>query len=273
VIWLLLACGADPPVAAGFQPATRFWVGGDVYLGEARPFVSPELAAELRGFGVVNLEGALGDGSRDPTPEADGTLRLTHAPATLDALPAAGVALASIANNHATDGSDPASALAERGVAAFGRGSGCVERDRVHFCAWDLSEPAPELPDGRVVAMLHVGGPPDPRPTEAARAAAEAAVGAGADLVVVNGTHGFGGVERRGDAAIAWGLGNLAFDCRCTAARDAVVLDVTWGDRAEPRLVPIRAGLHGEAARLAEPGPILDILRSLGSEVSPDGRF
>ncbi|WP_276272912.1 CapA family protein [Haloarcula litorea] len=65
-----------------------------------------------------------------------------------------------------------------------------------------------------VVVQLHGGEQYRHRPTDRMRRLTDAAVDAGADLVVNHHPHVVGGVERRRGAVVAWSLGNLVFDQR-----------------------------------------------------------
>ena len=63
-----------------------------------------------------------------------------------------------------------------------------------------------------VVVQIHGGEEYRQRPTETLRELTDAAVGAGADLVVNHHPHVTGGLEYRDGALVAWSLGNLVFD-------------------------------------------------------------
>ncbi len=227
-----------------------------MYLDGPRPVLDASLAGELRGFGVVNLEGPVGVGL-----PGEG-LRLVHDPGALASLTTAGIAFASIANNHASDagpgGPDAtAQALQDAGIAAFG-GDRLAIRDGVNFAAYDLEQGVPaDLAERLAVAphplvvAFHVTGDASPEPSPVLREAVDVAVAAHAEVIVAHGTHVFGPVERRDGSVIAWGLGNLAFDCKCTNHADGLVLVVALGDSTSARVVPIHAGLLGAPATLA----------------------
>ena len=77
-----------------------------------------------------------------------------------------------------------------------------------------------------------------------------------------------GPVERRGDAVIAWGLGNLLFTCDCTGDKDGAILRVTIPEEGaiEAVIIPVDAGIGGQAARPAsDPALIIELFESLGS--------
>jgi hypothetical protein len=80
-------------------------------------------------------------------------------------------------------------------------------------------------------------------------------------------------VLRQGRSAVAHGLGNLVFQCACTSERDGLLLRVDLAPRA-PRVqvVPLRAGLMGEAARAAqEPLAFYALLHAIGSATLEEG--
>ncbi len=149
--------------------AAQIWLGGDVFLGRGEGAPLRPLAA-LSGVGIVNLEGPVGLPAVFP--------RLTHAPAALGQLRAAGIRVAGIANNHSAntnepDGATTARALREAGVLAAGLSAGAamLELDgmRVAVTAHDLSRGVParlakDLREARaradlLVATFHVAGP------------------------------------------------------------------------------------------------------------------
>ncbi|MEW5741849.1 MAG: CapA family protein [Myxococcota bacterium] len=128
---------------------------------------------------------------------------------------------------------------------------------------------AAKTPEEALIVTFHVTGPPSYLPTPELEAAVEAALRAGATVVAAHGTHAVARVERRGDAVIAWGLGNLVFDCRCTEEEEGLLLRVELdaSGRVGPALVvPVDAGLHGTAVRPArDRALLLRLLESLGS--------
>ena len=119
-----------------------------------------------------------------------------------------------------------------------------------------------------LIATFHVTGPALYLPRPELRRAVEAALAAGASVVAAHGTHALGPLERRGDAVIAWGLGNVAFACDCTDERDAVLLRIRFEGRrpAGVEVLPIDAGLNGAPARpSADAAGVLDLLESIGT--------
>jgi poly-gamma-glutamate synthesis protein (capsule biosynthesis protein) len=281
----LLAGCAHPsrPTPPSKPVPVRLWFGGDLNLGPGGVPVLAPLAPLLRdlGPGVVNLEGAVAE-----APPAGPGLKLWNAPSALPGLAAAGIRAVGLANNHAHDsGPDgPArSAAAARasGLIPFGEGAGpaviALGGLRVALTAHDLEHGVPphlaeELAQARagadaLVATFHVTGKASYLPPPELRQAAELALAAGARAVVAHGSHRVGPVERRGDAVIAWGLGNLAFACDCTDETDAVILALDLsGPRTEAQLLPITAGIRrGPARPSPEPQAILELLEAAGS--------
>jgi hypothetical protein len=118
-----------------------------------------------------------------------------------------------------------------------------------------------------LIATFHVTSEPLYLPRPELRRAVEIALAAGATVVAAHGSHEVAPVERRGGAIIAWGLGNLVFGCDCTSEAEGLILEVAL-DRSgvtAAKLVPIRAGLHGEAALPSDPRPMKELLEALGS--------
>lgn len=285
LLWLLaLGCAARAPEP---PPAAALWFGGDLMWGEAAP---DALLAPLTGWtdgaaGVVNVEGAVEALDTDHPAfvrEGDGERYLLRNDVDrLPALVAAGVVAAGVANNHRADGRDPAASDASvraAGLAPLGDTRLDVSGVSVALTQVDLSEGAPAGLEARLRAVgagadalvvgFHVVGPPSYLPRPELREAVDAAVAAGARVVVAHGTHAIGPVERRGDAVVAWGLGNLAMTCGCTAQSEALLLrvDVPRKGRAETRVYPVQAGLDGAPARPSPDGAgIYTLLDALGS--------
>lgn len=265
----------------------------------------PALARELAGAtGFVNVEGPVtrnaGPGARTAP---DGTVTLTNDAAALASLRGLGVGLASIANNHAMDlgedGLPETRALLEvASVRAVGIDAASPPSTTVvlggatvHFAAWNLRAVATDPPGapanadelrarardaelsrlgtepGVLIVSFHDTGPPSYLPSTRLREAVDAAVRAGADVVVSHGTHAIAPVERRGGAVIAWGLGNLLFHCECTRERDGLVLRVRVADGdVTATVTPIDAGLDGAPATLSHDAALMfDLLDALGS--------
>jgi poly-gamma-glutamate capsule biosynthesis protein CapA/YwtB (metallophosphatase superfamily) len=302
----LCACRAsDADRAASSAEATPtttttvdLWLGGDVHLGARDEDRLAVLAAEFEGaLGVINLEGPVAEGPSDRE-------RLRNSAGGLAWLARRGVAVAGVANNHALDlGLDGVAhtraALGAVGIAAAGRNPGettgarwvLVEQHGLDIAvvAYDLSlstahtdgdmdaRHAAELRravEGAaaqapvVVVTLHVKGVPSYLPTRELQQAVSVAVDAGARIVAAHGTHALARVERRAGAVIAWGLGNLIFECECTSERDGLIVRVRASRHALERVevIPVDAGLHGAPATLAgEAGLTLDLLESLGT--------
>lgn len=219
----------------------------------------------------MNLEGPVGE------PDG-GVVNGAQAPA---ALAGAGIRVAWTENNHARDLGDDGylrtlSALVAAGVAP----ASTARLNGVTFIGVDLLRGVPpelgdvldHAPAGPLVVGFHVTersaeDAPTLLPTSELEAAVDVALAHGARIVVAHGTHALARVERRSERVIAWGLGNLAFDCTCTDERDALALEVELdGPSTSAWVVPVSAGLHGAAAAPSEhPQLIFDLLESLGS--------
>jgi poly-gamma-glutamate capsule biosynthesis protein CapA/YwtB (metallophosphatase superfamily)/outer membrane protein assembly factor BamB len=198
---------------------------------------------------VVNLENPLTTQGRP----LDKPFILRAHPDIGTTLQAAGVDVASVANNHALDFgpaglAETLQALSRWGVVPVGGGESRATAEqpaitmvagvRVAILAyaaprWRGSEDMPDTPlvawatpervragvravrdSADVVAVvIHAGREYDPRPTADLRAAARAALGAGADLVVGHHSHIVGQIERNpGGRLVAYSLGNAVFD-------------------------------------------------------------
>jgi len=264
-------------------PSARIWLGGDVFLGAGGHGALSFIPAIVDGApGIVNLEGPVGDGRA-----AAVGIRLTQAPRALAELRAAGIAVAGIANNHARDAGPDGAAATARALDAIGvRAAGAPVGPatvtlgglRVVVTAHDLEAGVPatlraELIAARragdvLVATFHVTGPASYLPRPELVDAVTIALEAGAAVIAAHGSHELARVERRGHAVIAWGLGNLAFDCACTDEPSGALLEVTLepdGARGAA-IIPIDAGLSGGVARAAaDPGLTFELLEALGT--------
>jgi poly-gamma-glutamate capsule biosynthesis protein CapA/YwtB (metallophosphatase superfamily) len=283
---ILLAHGAQPA-----PPGTvALWLGGDVHLDATGSAVLGAIPPLVEGaVGIVNLEGPIDPRRPLPArPAAGQGLRLINPPGAAAWLEAAGVRVATIANNHAGDagargGAATARALRSGGVLPAGGDAGvailAAGGIRVAIAAWNLDgdrlPPSLTAELGRarragdaLVATFHVTGPPSYLPGPVVRRAVDAALAAGASVVAVHGSHALGRVERRGRAVIAWGLGNLAFACDCTQEGEAILLRVAVSAAGAGRatVIPIAAGLRGAPVTAArDAAGILDLLAALGS--------
>jgi hypothetical protein len=299
---MVLACADDAPPAARPAPATpppepapgALWLGGDVHFGAASSGGLGDIAASLAGAaGIVNLEGPVVEGAGGAS-TAGGRVTLSNPADSGARLRAMGVVAVSVANNHAHDGDTDAlhrtvGALAADGVAVAGPNPARfpVGEGTVTLLAYDVEDPATRdrlagdlaRPDATAlmrVVSLHVTGPASYLPTPGLRTLVDLAVEAGADVVFAHGTHVVGPVERRGDTVIAWGLGNLLFDCPCTEDDEAIVLRVSLAAGHAATVIPVRAGLGGRPAGLAgDPAGVFTLLDALGGTrvARPTGDF
>ncbi len=231
--------------------------------------------------GIVNLEGPVTQNS------SSRKFRLWNAPASLAELSANNVRVAGIANNHATDfgpngARQTASALREKGIVPAGGGAGPallkINGISIAITAHDLTNGVPEnmaaeLTAARqkadiLIATFHVTGPVSYLPRPELKRAVDMAIAAGATLIVAHGTHAIGPLQRRGDAVIAWGLGNVAFACDCTNEEDAILLRVrVQKDKvAGVDVLPLHAGLNKQATQpSSDANGIFDLLEAIGT--------
>lgn len=284
--WRRLGIGVSLIFALGTsagEPANgaKFWVGGDVNLGAGGEKVFAQVASSLQGApGFVNLEGPV------VAADARSRLKVFNTPEGLRTLQSLGVRAASIANNHAQDAGVQApgrtiDALRAVEIAPAGLSAGAavavIGGKRVVFTSHDLGNGLPaslreDLSAARasgdlLVATFHVSGTPAEKPSALLRNAAGIALAAGARVIAAHGSHRIGPVERRGDAVIAWGLGNFAFACDCTRERAGMILEVSVeaDGRLRAAIIPIRAGIRGGAVALeSKPDAFYAKLNRLG---------
>jgi hypothetical protein len=284
-----LAASSPPAIATPVEPV-ELWFGGDVHWGKGRDVAArlALLGERLRSAtGFVNLEGPLSAGAGPGASiDANNKVMLSNEAAFLPALVGAGARFIGIANNHADDlGASSVETtrqlLREGGLEAVGlsAGTSSLEHDGqpLHFAAYDLLTIAPaersrELAalgrkPGLMIVAFHDTGPPSYLPSARLRTAVDEAIELGADVVVSHGTHALAPVERRGPAVIAWGLGNLLFDCSCTRERDGLILSVRSSSAGlEATVLPIDAGLGDAPVQLShDPALIFDLLEAIGS--------
>lgn len=261
--WLLLLLVGCTRASVPARPSV-LWFGGDVHVGTAGVFALDEL--RLDGPLVVNLEGPL-----SPAPRPSTSTALFNSPETVAALRRAHVVAAGVDNNHALDdgaeGLERTRArLTEAGIAPLG----AATVEGVRLLQVDLSNGLPAELEARLraerpdVLLLHVLAPPLYFPEPELRTAAELAWRLGVPAVLAHGNHSIGPVERRGAQIVAWGLGNLVFDCDCTSEDEGLLvrLELDAHRLVRASVVPVRAGLHGDRARSS---PDVRELEAIGS--------
>jgi len=281
--------------------------GGDLQLAASSTNaqldgVAGLLDGDLR-FG--NLEGPLTERGKPAgldaagKPAAAGPIRFAAPPATA-ALLRGRLDVASLANNHALDQGEAGRADTEHALQAAGIAAAFPGHDatlaplgvRVQILARDLGPglaPADEDALASAVAAARHGGAAVlvslhfaregvQLPSPAERRLAARLIDAGDSAVLGHGPHVARGIERRGRGVIAYSLGNLAFACRCTDEKDALVLRFALGaDGGVDDIValPITAGLAGAPPHPADDVElaklITDLSRDLGSDVRADG--
>lgn len=281
IVAIAATCAAS---ALEEKPSVELWLGGDVNLGDGGRGQLQGIAGIVQNAtGIVNLEGPVAERSE----LRRGTLGLWNAPKVLSEIPALNVKVAGIANNHAGDAGAAGRArsarrLREHDILPAGGPAGAaflhLNGITIAVTAHDLTGGVPanlaaELKAAReradiLVSTFHVTGPPSYLPRPELRRAVEIAYQAGASVIAAHGTHAIGPVERRENAVIAWGLGNLAFACDCTQEQDAILLRVRVrpGKAVEAGVIPIQAGINKQPA-LPSPDAkgIFDLLDAIGS--------
>jgi hypothetical protein len=250
------------------QRPTVLWFGGDVHFGEKGRAALEGLA--LDGPLVVNLEGPISN-----QPRASSASALFNPPDSATRLRSANVIAVGVDNNHAMD--DGAAGLARtRAVLQANELAplGSASIAGVTLLQIDLSAGVPADLAQRLgvlkptIVLFHVLAPALYLPEPSLRRAVDLAVTSGAHAVLAHGSHAIGAVERRGATVIAWGLGNLAFDCECTNEDEGLLvrLELHGSNVTRATAVPVRAGLAGDHARMLDDATTnLSLLESLGS--------
>lgn len=127
-----------------------------------------------------------------------------------------------------------------------------------------------------VVMMIHGGNEYDRRPSTQVRALSDAAVAAGATMVINHHPHVVGGLRFADGRLTAWTLGNLLFDQTVSPTFESYVLQVAVRDGrvTSAWLEPLRiqdfqpTGVYGEDAHWVAQGALA---RSTGPWVEDDG--
>ncbi|MFT3840953.1 MAG: CapA family protein [Myxococcaceae bacterium] len=273
------ACAPPPP------EHPRFWLAGDLNLG---PNGGPErisaVSSQLHGAGIVNLEGPVGDPARGSSKE-----RLINGPNACAALFDAGVRVAQVVNNHAMDLQSPGveqTLLELKSAGLLASSETPVFYDAGTFTlavqSFDLTSGVPYdflkrlSPVRPLFLTLHVTAEPLLLPEPELEATTELALDAGVTLIAAQGTHSLAPLKWRGGALVAYGLGNLAFDCDCTDEEDGLALEVQLtpdGGLEDAWAVPVKAGLKGQPAALAaDPAFTWQVLQNIGSSrLEPNG--
>lgn len=254
------AAGRESPDTAAAPRAHRSvtiaW-GGDTVLGSVYglpPAKGKPLLAHVAGLfraadvGFLNLEEALSDGAPGKCGPGSSNCFAFGAPTSFaSALPASGIRIVNLANNHTADygpagEASTLEALRRAHVAWTGR-PGQIEVLRIRglriaflgFAPYPWAARLDRIPEAvalvrraaakadLVVVAIHAGAEGStathvPRATEYflgenrgdSRAFARAVVGAGADLVVGSGPHVVRGVQWYRNRLVAYSLGNLA---------------------------------------------------------------
>jgi poly-gamma-glutamate capsule biosynthesis protein CapA/YwtB (metallophosphatase superfamily) len=288
---LLLLCLGAAPLSVS--------AAGDLQTSASTPEAQvASLATLLQGdVRFLNLEGPLTASGHESGLAEDGTpvgQPRFNAPPGVARWLQGRVDVVSLANNHALDQGAPGLAetvehLRAQDIQAAMEATDAevVRRERrVRLIARNLSDKWTEAESsalearvreaheaGPVLVSLHWGRTGALLPTKAQRRLAGRLIDAGATAVLGHGPHTPQGIERRGRGVIAYSLGNLAFSCGCTDARDAYVLRFridAEGAAVDVEAVPLRAGLR-EPPRSAEGDPgVAQLIESLSDDLGSD---
>lgn len=289
---LLLCLGAAPITVSA---------AGDLQTSARTPEAQlAPLGSLLQGdVRFVNLEGPLTASGHESGLAEDGTPVGTprfNAPPTVARWLKGRVDVVSLANNHALDQGEAGLAETVEHLKAQGVAAATASTDaewsprgrRMRLIARNLSDKwtdaeASELESrvreahatGPVLVSLHWGRTGALLPTKEQRGLAAQLIDAGATAVLGHGPHTPQGIERRGKGVIAYSLGNLAFSCGCTDARDAYVLRFRIDDAdaaVDVEAMPLRAGLR-EPPRRPEGDPgVAQLIESLSDDLGSDAR-
>jgi len=289
------------PLLLAASPLTVSAAGDLQMSARTDPAQVAPLATLLQGdVRFVNLEGPLTAEGRESGVAEDGTPTGTlrfNAPPTVARWLQGKVDVVSLANNHALDQGTQGLAETVEHLRAQGIQAATASTDaelvrrgqRVRLIARELSEAWTEADAaalearirearaaGPVLVSLHWGRTGALLPSKEQRRLAARLIDAGATAVLGHGPHTPQGIERRGRGVIAYSLGNLAFSCGCTDARDAYVLRFridAKGAAVDVEAVPLRAGLR-EPPRHAQGDPgVAQLIESLSGDLGSDARI
>lgn len=271
------------------ETTVELWLGGDIHFGNTPSNPLIEISKIVKGTGIVNLEG--------PVKESGGAFKkdqkwyLFNPETSASFLKEAGVKAASVSNNHDDDNGVEGRKRTEdnlraKNILSLGgtKKSGVIEIDglKVAITAFDLSSGIPRdlanilrVARGQgdiLVVTFHVTGSPSYIPSKELKHAVDMAIDAGAHVIASHGSHAIGPVERRENSVIAWGLGNLVFNCKCTKEQEGILLKVLINVRIKEKpsitacVLPIKANLMGAPSGLStNTDEIFDLLEALGS--------
>lgn len=286
----IILCLSEPAHSyTNHSDKIKVWLGGDVHFGNLSSNPLKSMVDQTGGgIGIVNLEGPIHeDGGAH---SINGRWLLFNPPHAAKYLKEAGVRIISIANNHQKDAGDAGlrlteAALKDAGILPVGGSDKHVRMNiggvKVSVAHFDLTDGLPKDAGNLIdfarreadvlIVTFHTNSSPSYLPNTLQRTAADMSIKAGADVVVFHGSHMLGPVERRGNKVIAWGLGNIVFNCKCTNENEAMILDVTiylrkGRNTIESCVIPVEAGLNGTAPVIpAKVDEVFDLLQAIGS--------
>lgn len=286
-------------------PPTLLFTGDLVLAGRVGRLVEAEgpspLLAEVRevleraDLAVGNLECALATTGRP----ASKRYTFRGRPEAAQALAEAGYDVLTLANNHSVDYGPAAlletlAAVRKHGMLAVGAGRDRAEAGRfpviargsppvrIAVLAFSHMLPtsfyaSPTRPGTNPAGIAEVRADVAAAPSPSQRYLAEAAVEAGADLVVGHHPHVLQGLERRGHALVAYSLGNFLFPSRGQAQRTVILhYTATSEGAARAQLVPCvvddfrpRLATGSEREQILE--HVAALSHPLGLTLGPDG--
>lgn len=216
--------------------------GADYFLKKVRPlFESDDLT-------IVNLEGPL---TTSDDMRSGRTFNFRGYPQYVKILSGSSVEIANVANNHALDFGDDgfnetAEVLKSEGIGVSGFSLVHLEEVKgvrvgsLGFTEWAYSESqikktisAARKKCDLLIVSVHWGEEKEYEPTGTQEKLGRAMIDAGADLVIGNHSHVYGGVEQYKGKYIIYSLGNFCFggnknpsDKNCTIFQQTFVMDV-----------------------------------------------
>lgn len=235
--------------------------GADYFLQKVRPlFESDDLT-------IVNLEGPL---TTSDDMRSGRTFNFRGHPQYAKILSGSSVEIANVANNHALDFGDDgfnetAEVLKAEGIGVSGFSLSHLEEVKgvrvgsLGFTEWAYSEEqirktvsAARKKCDLLIVSVHWGEEKEYEPTKTQEKLGRAMIDAGADLVIGNHSHVYGGVEQYKGKYIIYSLGNFCFggnknpsDKNCTIFQQTFHVNLTEGTVSDGGINIIPARVSG----------------------------
>jgi poly-gamma-glutamate synthesis protein (capsule biosynthesis protein) len=217
---------------------------------------------------IVNLEGALTDNKTHINKSGNPVFYFRGDPGYTKILTEGSVEVCNLANNHSRDYGakgyeDTKKALKKAGVSHYGDGEvtvRTVKGVKIGFVGVQFTSSKSEITSqirkakqkGAEVVIFtsHDGAEGSYKPTDRQRAAAKAAISAGADAVLFHHPHVIQGTEKYKGKFIAWSLGNFCFGGNSNPAdKDSMIVQLRITKTGEkisitPEVIPARLSSH-----------------------------